>query len=95
MKYVSERNTNSIWYHIWILKLKRTNEYKKKGNSKIKTPVVTNGKRGGEGQDRGRGFRVTNHYVQNKLQGYSLYIVVYTVQHREYSQYFIIITSGV
>ena len=44
---------------------------------------------------RGKRSRGTNHYVQNKLQGCSLYIVVYTVQHREYSQYFIIITSAV
>ena len=45
--------------------------------------------KGGEGQDRGRGLRVqTTMYKINKLQGY-------VVQHKGYSQYFIILINGV
>ena len=47
------------------------------------------GKGRGEGQDRGRGLRVqTTMYKINKLQGY-------VVQHKVYSQYFIILINGV
>ena len=40
-----------------------------------------------EGQDRGRGFRGTNYYIQ-KLQGY-------IIQHGKYSQHFLINVNGV
>ena len=40
------------------------------------------------GGKTGMGLRGTNYHVQNKLQGY-------IVQHREYSQYFIITINGI
>ena len=42
----------------------------------------------GVGQYRDRGLKGTNYYIQNKLYRY-------IVQHREYSQYFIITINGV
>ena len=41
-----------------------------------------------EGRGRGKGLREINDYVENNLQGY-------IVQHREYSQYFIIIINEI
>ena len=51
------------------------------------TLVVTSGRRKWEGQDRGRIKRYKG-LCMNKLQGY-------IVQHRDYSQYFIIAINGI
>ena len=51
--------------------------------------VTSEERKGGEWQYRGRGLRVqTITYKINKLQGH-------IVQHRKYSQYFIITINGV
>ena len=66
-----------------ITEQKQTHRYKEQ------TSGYQQGEGGGEGQDRGRGLRGTNYYVLiNKVQGY-------IIQHREYSQYFIITLNGI
>ena len=61
-----------------ITKKKQTHRYREQ----------TSGYQWWEGQNRGRGVRGTDYYVQNKLQGY-------IVQHGECSQYFIITVNRV
>ena len=67
-----------------ITKKKQTHRYRKQ------TCGYQWGEGSREGQERGRGLRGTNYYTMykiNKLQGH-------TVQHREYSQYFIVTING-
>ena len=63
-----------------IIKKKQTHKYREQ------TSRLLVGR--AKGQYRGRWLRDTNDYIQNKLQGY-------TVQHKEYSQYFIATINGV
>ena len=67
---------------MYVTKQKQTHRYREQ------TSGYQWGKEAREGQDRGRGVRGTTMYKINKLQGY-------IVQHREYSQYFIITLNGV
>ena len=70
---------------MWSLKdNKLLNIIKRKRFTENKQLVVTSGEKEG-GQDRNRGLRGTNYYVENKL-----YVQRHIVQHRKYSQYFII-----
>ena len=78
--------TNTLLHHLYV----ECKKYKKLVNwtNKNKQVVTSEKREGGEGEYRVRGLRGQNDHVLNKLQ-------VYTVQYREYSQYFIITIDGI
>ena len=59
-----------------------TNYWVKQKRNRLRYREQTSGYQWGEGHE-GRGLRGANYYVPNELQGY-------IIQHREYSQHFII-----
>ena len=91
---ISQAKTNNVWY-LLHLESKKEQSSECNDNKQIKnqthrkqTSVYQWGEEKREGQYKSRGWRGTNHYVENKLQGY-------IVQYRKYSLYFIITINGV